>query len=208
MKPQLLVVVKVGGSLLEWPEFPRRLRAWLDFQPAGAYLLVAGGGKLCDVVREADSRFHLGQEMAHWLCIDMLSINAKILARAMGDVFLIDRLADLRQLGEQSHAAKTVCVFDARTFLYCDEPHHSGHTLPRTWDVTTDSIAARLAECLQAEQLVLLKSCDPPAASIDACSTAGYVDRYFIQAARPIPRIACINLRRGNERVELNWSDR
>ena len=31
-------VIKLGGSLLDWPEFPQRFRAWLKLQPSAANL--------------------------------------------------------------------------------------------------------------------------------------------------------------------------
>ncbi len=195
MNDKLLVVVKVGGSLLEWAELPERLSAWLNGRPAGTYLLVAGAGALGDVVRQADARFELGQERSHWLCIDALSISARILAHLLGDAPLLDSLQSVRELRDRLRQRTTACVFDPRSFLHSEESRQAGVCLPHTWDVTTDSIAARLAECANAEQLVLLKSCNPPAERIEAASDVGFVDRYFPQAARRVPRIACANLR-------------
>ena len=208
MTAQPLVVVKVGGSLLEWPEFPQRLTQWLADRPTGAYVLIAGGGKLCGAVRDADSRFQLGEESAHWMCVDLLSSTAKILSAVLKDVPVLDRLTDLRTMAASTVTPAPMCIFDPRKFLHDEEPRQPGRQLPATWDVTTDSIAARLAECLPAQQLVLVKSCDPPSRSIVACSAAGFVDRFFVQAALPVPRVFCINLLGGRDLLNLCWDDR
>lgn len=208
MIAQPLVVVKVGGSLLEWSELPQRLTQWLADRHAGAYVLMAGGGKLCSVIRDADSRFKLGDERAHWLCVDLLSVSARILSAVLKDVPVLDHLTDLQMLATRRGNPAATCIFDPRGFLFDDEPHQPGSRLPASWDVTTDSIAARLAECLPAQQLVLVKSCDPPSQSIAACSATGYVDRSFVQAARPVPHVSCINLRGDKGMVSLCWDDR
>ncbi|MCA9240540.1 MAG: hypothetical protein KDA37_10085, partial [Planctomycetales bacterium] len=53
------------------------------------------------------------------------------------------------------------------------------------WQVTSDSIAARVAEVLDAE-LVLLKAAPPPDGrrqDLDWLADAGYVDRWFPRAS-------------------------
>jgi len=197
------VIVKVGGSLLAWDELPQRLQAWLARRPAGTYFLIAGAGPLGDVIRQADERFHLGEERSHWLCVDALAITARLLSHLLDDAPLIDTLTALRQMRDSRDGVTKSYVFDPRSFLREVEPTQGGNRLPHTWDVTTDSIAARLVECASADELVLLKSCDPAATIIDAACDAGYVDRHFAQAARTLDRVTCVNLRGTGEPVLL-----
>ena len=73
----------------------------------------------------------------------------------------------------------------------------AGAVLPRSWQVTGDSIAARIAECLGADELVLLKSTDPPSTpSRRIASRLGLVDGFFGEATDRLRRIRFVNLRR------------
>jgi aspartokinase-like uncharacterized kinase len=188
-------VVKVGGSLLDWPHLAEKLRAWLASQPLAQTLLIAGGGELAESIRRADQLHGLGETAAHWLCVDTLGVTAKMLAAILGgsQVGVFDSFPEL------SAAVPGTLVFDPGPFLHAAEPQFPGEPLPHDWSVTTDSIAARVAECWPAEELVLLKSGDPGLwtqfADLAEC---GYVDGHFPTVARrlQIP-IRFVNLRDG-----------
>jgi aspartokinase-like uncharacterized kinase len=189
-------VVKVGGSLFDWPELPDALRSWLAREPPALNVLLAGGGELAEAIRRADATLHIGEEAAHWLCIDALSITARLLAGLIGgEWFLVHKLAVLKE--RIAVGSRETVVFDPREFLVHDEPGLPGEALPRNWSVTSDSIAARLAVLIGAEELVLLKSADaPPSLLLSDFATAGYVDRYFPQAmAEAKVRLSMLNLR-------------
>lgn len=162
----LLRVVKLGGSLLALDDWPRRLLAWLSEQPPAANVLIVGGGKLADCLRDYDRRFALGEEAAHELCIQVLSLHAELAATLLGrilpDVRLVRTTREIHALRGKPPAKSALAVLDPDPFLSDEEPHLSGTRLPHTWQATTDSIAARLAECLAADELVLLKSAPPP----------------------------------------------
>ncbi len=68
-------VVKAGGSFFDDPDFPRRLRRWIDQQPPALNLVIFGGGPLVDSMRELDQRFQFGAAWVHWTCIDLLAIT-------------------------------------------------------------------------------------------------------------------------------------
>jgi hypothetical protein len=83
-------------------------------------------------------------------------------------------------------------VFCPADFMKTVEPFVDEHPLPHTWAATSDSIAARLARLVSARELVLLKSCDPPAAG---AGVSGYVDACFHQASVGIAQVRLANLR-------------
>ncbi len=189
----MIRVVKLGGSLLNWPQFPVAIRTWLSQQSPALNILIAGGGQLAETIRKADRDFGLGEELSHWLCIDAMSINARILAAAIREIPIVRNFSELRK--ETAIEREAAVVFDAGEFLAEHESRLPGRPLPRDWSVTSDSIAARLAEILSADELVLLKSAGPPAESLTELASGGYVDRYFPIAAAKLPPPRFVNLR-------------
>ena len=186
----LVRVVKVGGSLLDWPQLPQALLAWLAQQPAGWSVLLAGGGPLANVVRQADAAFGLGEEVCHGLCIDLLGASARLLAAILREPdTLAGSLAEVRERIPTAPAGRV--IFDPRSFLALDT------VLPHAWSVTSDSIAARLAEAIAADELVLLKSVDPPEdATLAQLVASGTIDGFFPRAAAALTgRVRIANLR-------------
>jgi hypothetical protein len=68
-------------------------------------------------------------------------------------------------------------ILDMYFFCRGDEgrPDH----LPHVWQVTSDSLAARVAIVAHARQLILLKSNEMPNRDWVEASKLGYVDEYF-----------------------------
>ena len=76
-------VVKVGGSLEDLPDLPQRLAEWLTRQTECDQLLLAGGGRLADQVRQQDRQLHLPVETAHWLAVHAMAVNGKRLEQSL-----------------------------------------------------------------------------------------------------------------------------
>ena len=162
-------VVKLGGSLISFDALAAALQAWYAGQPRLRTLFVVGGGAEVDELRERQRRErHVDDREAHWMAIGAMQENARRLAAVLPE------------------GVETV---DAWNFMQADllgpDP------LPESWDVTSDSIAARVAERERAQELVLLKSALPA----DAGNLSGYVDEYFAHAARSLPQIRLVDLR-------------
>jgi 5-(aminomethyl)-3-furanmethanol phosphate kinase len=194
-------IVKVGGSLLGWPGLPGALTGWLAAQGPATNVLLAGGGALADAVRQADQSLSLDTETAHWLCIDAMSIAARLLAAALPEARLIATFDELRS--ELALNAACSVVFDGREFLDVHERRLPGRILPHDWSVTSDSIAARLSHAVTADELVLLKSCDPPAISLTELADAGFVDSHFAIVDWGRSPLRFVNLRAGRESSAL-----
>jgi aspartokinase-like uncharacterized kinase len=186
-----LTVVKVGGSLYDLPDLGPRLRRWLDALRADV-LLVPGGGLTADVVRELDFWQNLGEEQAHWLALGALSLNAQFLMRVLAPASVVHLPQNRLNL-----EAGVVPIIDPQTLVLLDEG--SSDHLPHTWDVTSDSIAARVAIVTGARSLALLKSVTiPPAMSWAEASQHGFVDVMFprlIEQAGPGLRVEALNFR-------------
>jgi aspartokinase-like uncharacterized kinase len=184
-----LRVVKLGGSLLGLPDLVPRLRSWLARQTPADTVLVVGGGALADAIRAAQCRHNFADSVGHWLCIRAMAIQAEMIAALLPEA---DRLIQVTAL---QPPAGRLWILDPWQFLREDERRLSSCPLPESWDVTSDSIAARLAEIVHADELVLLKSALPAHPTVAEMAEAGYVDRFFPQAAGAIAPLRFVNLR-------------
>ncbi|HEV3143658.1 MAG TPA: hypothetical protein VGZ47_07235 [Gemmataceae bacterium] len=184
------VVVKVGGSLYDWPELSSRLAIFLATLRGANVLLVSGGGAAANVIRQFDQCHQIGEEDAHWLALHALALNARFLQKLLPGTQVVEGLNAARSCWRRG----TTPILDMYRFARSDEgrPDH----LPHTWQSTSDSLAARTAVIAQAARLILLKSKDPPAGDWIQAAKAGYVDEYFADAisAGSFPAEA-INLR-------------
>lgn len=151
------IVIKVGGSLFDRPTLHRDLKTFLEaFDPADV-VLVAGGGDSAEAVRTYDRLHHLGETISHRLALHSLTVTAEL----------------LRELTDRQWP-----VLDAAAFGLADE------TLPHSWTVTSDSIAARYAETIHASRLILLKSAYiPSGADWRMAVREGWVDEHFATMA-------------------------
>ncbi|AMV29046.1 hypothetical protein VT84_31920 [Gemmata sp. SH-PL17] len=79
-----MIVVKVGGSLFDSPALGPALRTFIESLKPADVLLVPGGGPVADAVRELDRTHKLGEEAAHWLALQALSVTKAFLERVVG----------------------------------------------------------------------------------------------------------------------------
>ena len=171
-------VVKVGGSLFDLPDLGPRLLQWLTQQPSRDLLLVPGGGAAADVVRQYDRWHALGEERAHWLALSALTFTAHLLASLLPRAVVVP---DARAVAVE-WAQENIPILDPYAFAQADEGEPG--SLPHSWEVSSDSVAARLARVSRAAELILLKSVSLPEDVdwIDA-GKRGLVDAHFAEAA-------------------------
>lgn len=166
-------VVKIGGSLNADPLLPR----WLDVLTqlgGGRIVVVCGGGRFADAVRE---------HQALWKYDELAAHNMALLAMAQTAYFLRALNPALQLVTEEADIHRTLRL--GRTALWSPLPllgeTADAHT---NWSVTSDSIALGLAQKLGAAQLWVVKSCDvDPALSLAQLGSAGIVDARFASLA-------------------------
>ena len=169
-KGESMWVVKIGGSLLGSPELERWLEIFVKYSD-GKIVIVPGGGVFADAVRQAQKISKISDVTAHKLAVLAMdqfghllhSINPK-LATASSEL----------EIDERTWQHRAIVWLPSHMVL-------SDETIPKNWDVTSDSIAAWLAEKLDATHLILLKSDKPDESklSLKAITNNGLVDFEF-----------------------------
>ncbi len=167
-------VVKIGGSLRDDPLLPQ----WLELMTAlggGRVMLVSGGGAFADEARRSQAHWQFDDLSAHNMAVLAMAQMAYLLHALNPALEMATSKADLRRV---LHRGRTALWLPLD--LLRDAPDAQTH-----WDVTSDSIALDLARRLNAERLVLIKSCAiDPSASLADLGAAGIVDRSFAPLAR------------------------
>jgi aspartokinase-like uncharacterized kinase len=170
-------VVKLGGSLFDAPQ----LREWLDVlavRGAGRVVVVPGGGRLADAVRAEQPRLGFDDLAAH---------NMAVLAMAQA-AHALHSLQPALELAADAEQAAAVLGRGAAALWQALDAMRDAPDALTSWDVTSDSLAAWLAERLGAQQLVLVKWHEASPSGHEQLSAEGFVDRAFARFARRLPR--------------------
>lgn len=184
-------VVKVGGSLFDLPDLGACIQAWLRQEKTAKNIFVAGGGELAEFIRRQHQLSPLDESRAHWLCIEAMQMMSHILHQRLLGSVLCQHLSEMRKAKARLNIARLGESF----YILQHPPGNSEIMLHESWEVTSDSIAARLAICLGADELVLLKSADPPTGDLQELSDLGYIDKFFPKLADELPPWRMVNLR-------------
>ncbi|MDH4050754.1 MAG: aspartate kinase [Rubrivivax sp.] len=162
-------VVKIGGSLCNDPLLP----AWLELLTTlggGRVTVVCGGGSFADEVRRAQATWEFDDLAAHNMAVLAMVQFAYQLRALNPELQAVTRGDDLRRVLQTGRTALWL-PFE----LQRDVPEPDTH-----WGHTSDSIALDLAFKLNAERLVLVKSCSiDPALNFAQLGQAGIVDADF-----------------------------
>jgi 5-(aminomethyl)-3-furanmethanol phosphate kinase len=160
-------VVKIGGSLADDPV----LASWLQELASlggGRVVIVSGGGDFADQVRLAQARWHFDELAAHNMAVLAMAQGAYMLQGLCPDLVLAFSEADI---GAALRRAK-VPVWVPLPWLLGREDESLA-----SWELTSDSLAAWLANQLNAERLLLVKSCEvAPGQQLQDWVAAGIVD--------------------------------
>jgi aspartokinase-like uncharacterized kinase len=133
-------VVKLGGSLAG----EAQLLGWLRALSPLPVVIVPGGGPFADSVRQAQARWHFGDQTAHDMAILAMQQYGHMLADLGGHLPTFSRIhASCQPSG------------NATVWLPCPADLKA---IPPSWDITSDSLAAWLAGKLDATDLLLVKA--------------------------------------------------
>ncbi|MCA9031828.1 MAG: hypothetical protein KDA66_13525 [Planctomycetaceae bacterium] len=198
---QQAVVIKVGGSLFTLPDFPERLPALLDTLEHQHRLLVVGGGKAADVVREWDAIHRLTERESHILAVQSMSLTAQFVARLLSIPVVYSMGEALKVWADAT--GPTTQILDVATDVLM---LNGLEELPKSWDVTSDAIATWVARSVQTVDLLFVKSVDWNSGSDLALAIeSGHIDAHTpveIAKLKDAQRIGWVNLRSANPSVE------
>lgn len=164
-------IIKIGGSLQD----SEYLRPWLEAvieHGRGRVVVVPGGGRFADAVREAQRRFGFDDGEAHRAAVRAMEKYATLLHEHT------PQLTPVRNRGETLNVLEHGGVPLWLPFeMVIDNPE-----LPQSWTVTSDSLALWLAQHLSAQGLALVKSVEvEEAVSLDELAADGVIDAFFPQ---------------------------
>jgi aspartokinase-like uncharacterized kinase len=163
-----LLVLKLGGSLLE----SGRLSGVLDViaKRQRPVIVVPGGGPFAEQVRHSQVVNGFDDASAHRLALFAMQQMANVIASRSPHFAPAATREDIGLAGVNG----LVPVWVPSTMAGADA------SIPKTWDMTSDSLAAWLAGEVGAIEVALVKSCAiDPAASIEQLMFAGIVDPLF-----------------------------
>jgi aspartokinase-like uncharacterized kinase len=143
-------VIKVGGSLGQSHKLADLMLGLAELGRRHKILVVPGGGAFAGAIRDYDRRFGIDTDASHWMAILAMDQFGHLISSLIPNSELVQGLADARKV----LTAGRVPVLLTYNLLFQTD------ALPRSWDVTADSIAAWVAGLSAAQQLVLLKSVD------------------------------------------------
>ncbi|MGB4811120.1 MAG: uridylate kinase [Methylophilaceae bacterium] len=140
-------VIKIGGSLLGSPELAKWLDTIVKFSD-GKVIIVPGGGLFAGSVREAQQISNMDDATAHQLALLAMDQFGLMLAGMNQQLVTASTELEIAERGWQHRAI----IWLPSKMALADE------SIPKNWQVTSDSLAAWLANKLGAEQLILVKS--------------------------------------------------
>lgn len=143
-------VIKVGGSLAEHPANLRKLCQMLGtIAQTHRVLVVPGGGKFADTVREFDKAYNLSNTFAHKMAILAMDQFGLLLSHITPNSYLSYSIKEM-----EKSVTGMLPIFLPSRFVFRKDP------LEHSWNVTSDTIAAHIASVLHARKLILVTDVD------------------------------------------------
>ena len=156
-------VLKVGGSLAEYPKSLKKLcKKLASFAKDHKILIVPGGGRFADVVRNFDKTYGLSKTVAHKMALLAMDQFGLFLSDITPNSFVSHSFEKV-----EDPPSGTLPIFLPSRFIFRKDP------LESSWNVTSDSITAYIAGMFHAKKLILVTDVDGiftenPKESLDA----------------------------------------
>src|SRR5690606_35154882 len=137
----------------------------------GQIVIVPGGGILADAVYESQMLSGISDLVAHKMAVMAMDQYGILLAGLNAELVTAGSDLEIAERGWQHRAV----IWLPSNMVIADE------SIPTTWEVTSDSLAAWLAQKLNANHLILVKSERPQLEqiSLERLTKEGFVDEHF-----------------------------
>ncbi len=164
-----MIIIKLGGSLSRSDTLVNCLNAVEKNYQGRAAVIVPGGGAFADQVRLAQQHWQFDDATAHRMALLAMQQMALMFKGLKPGFAVADTVAAVQQrLNRQQTVIWSPDII---------ELDNAG--IEASWDITSDSLAAWLADTLSARELILVKS-----AVIDAgLSLHQLADRHIVDKA-------------------------
>ncbi|MDR2874533.1 MAG: uridylate kinase [Methylobacillus sp.] len=168
-------VVKLGGSLLGTPELKQWLTMLAD-KSDGRIIIVPGGGVFADTVREQQVFGQYDDAAAHTMAVLAMEQFGSVLQSLQPDLVAASTELEIAECSWQHRAI----VWRPHRMIFTDDE------IPQNWSVTSDSLAAWLAQKIGADRLVIVKHQPVPEQPLplQRLQEQGIVDGAFTQFAQ------------------------
>jgi len=143
-------VLKIGGSLSRGAGLDFLCREIAGLSERYRLLIVPGGGRFADEVRNAYARFKLDETTAHRMALLAMDQYGCLLGALIAGSSVTDDVSRAMDAAESGRAA----ILLPSALIWRKDP------LPHSWQVTSDTIAAWIARTIHCRRLVLLKDVD------------------------------------------------
>lgn len=144
-----VITIKIGGSIIRDKDALLRLCETL-INIRKPIVLITGGGNIADEVRKLDSTYKISQDSAHWMAILAMDMNGYLLSDLFNEFEYAESVKECLKIIEKGK----IPIF--LTFKLMREKN----PLPRSWEVTSDSIAAFVCKLFDSKKLILIKNVD------------------------------------------------
>lgn len=143
-------IIKIGGSIIQNQASKKLFEVLNGLRQHFSFVILPGGGAFANLVRDYYKNHQLSDDRAHWMAILCENILGFLILENLESGVPVFELSEIPNAIETSK----IPVFLPFQHLFTQDP------LPHSWDVTSDSIAAYLAETLQVQKLILIKDVD------------------------------------------------
>lgn len=180
-------VIKLGGSLMT--DRTSLIACLNSIEQMDKIVVVPGGGLFADQVRSAQQQWQFDDDIAHQMAILAMQQMALLYQGIKASFVLASSVLEIQQT-----------LLTHSVVIWSPDIHElNASTVPATWDITSDSLAAWLARQLMARELILVKSAEIPVKLIDQ-QAQDLVDPAFDQFTKDSSfKITLINKNSFNE---------